>query len=146
MQEAIVTAAGGDVIRQFLADENCNLVAYAPALCKLGYDDLNYLQRQKSENLSKIAQRVGMPVGHEERFIDVLQQVNIRAPYLLHIRHMHLHTINNKYTSTCKHPSSYKLYSKNSPMCSCSVFISVLNLGDVARGCLLRRLTRQLTQ
>ena len=69
-------------MRQFLADENCDLVAYAPALFKLGYDNLNYLQRQNPQKLSKIAQRVGMPVGHEERFIDALQQVHICARYL----------------------------------------------------------------
>ena len=69
-------------MRQFLADKNCNLVAYAPVLCKLGYDDLDYLQRQNPQKLSQIAQRVGMPVGHEERFIDALQQVYIRARYV----------------------------------------------------------------
>ena len=83
MQEGIVTAARGDIIRQFLADEKCNLVEYAPKLCKLGYDDLGYLQRQNPQKLSKIAQRVGMPIGHEERFIDALQQVSIYSRILL---------------------------------------------------------------
>ena len=82
MQEGIATAASGEHMRQFLADKNCNLVAYAPALLKLGYDDLNYLQRQNPQSLSQIARSVGMPVGHEARFIDAIQQVYIRARYL----------------------------------------------------------------
>ena len=60
-------------MRQFLADKNCDLVAYAPSLLKLGYDNLDYLQRQNPQNLTKIAQRVSMSVGHEERFIDALR-------------------------------------------------------------------------
>ena len=69
-------------MRQFLADKNCDLVAYAPSLLKLGYDNLDYLQRQNPQYLSEIAQSVGMPVGHKDRFIDALQQVYIRACYV----------------------------------------------------------------
>ena len=67
-------------MHEFLAE--WNLERYASSLFDSGYDDLNYLQAQDSQNLSKIAQRVGMPVGHEERFIDALQQVHICARYL----------------------------------------------------------------
>ena len=67
-------------MHKFLAEYN--LVLYAPALFKLGYDDMDYLQGQNPQTLSKIAKSVDMPVGHEARFIYALQQVYIRARYL----------------------------------------------------------------
>ena len=80
LQEDIGTAASEQRIRQFLAEHK--LARYASSLFDSGYDDLDYLQTKNPQYLSKIAQRVGMPVGHEERFIDALQQVHICAPYL----------------------------------------------------------------
>ena len=80
LQEDIDTAASEQYIRQFLAEHN--LVQYASSLFDLGHDDLDYLQTKNPQYLSEIAQSVGMPVGHKDRFIDALQQVYIRARYV----------------------------------------------------------------
>ena len=80
LQEDIDIAASEQHIRQFLAEYK--LSRYASSLFGSGYDDLDYLQTKNPQYLSEIAQGVGMPVGHKDRFIDALQQVHICAPYL----------------------------------------------------------------
>ena len=77
MQEGIGLSASEQYMHTFLAE--WKLEQYASSLCKLGYDDLDYLQGKDQQYLSKIARSVDMPVGHEERFIDAIQQVYLRA-------------------------------------------------------------------
>ena len=63
------------IMRELLATKPCNLAEYASALCDSGYDGLDDLSTRNAQQLSQIARSVGMPPGHEGRFVIAVQQV-----------------------------------------------------------------------
>ncbi|KAL1525427.1 hypothetical protein AB1Y20_020285 [Prymnesium parvum] len=62
-------AAVQELLRQF------QLETYATTFNQLGFDDLRYLLSRSPEKLRDVAEKAGMKLGHAERFVSFMQEV-----------------------------------------------------------------------
>jgi len=62
-------AAVHELLRQF------QLETYATTFNQLGFDDLRYLLSRSPEKLRDVAEKAGMKLGHAERFVSFMQEV-----------------------------------------------------------------------